>query len=355
MIASLAMHPLGWCVASRNTSGEEASGEWTCVHDIQDSRPRPPVFTLDPDSSHDAPEPEPPPEQPPPPPPPAAAELAAPPAPVPAGDEDPVRELQGLAANAGPLFTIRVNDSREPEQEPEPQPEPPAGDQRHRPIMQIRFNATLRQSGGSEPAPAHSGLIHALAGRSIELRMPSADVVEALEIIREHRRRQRAAQRGESPDAAPDAQGPFIIRAGPSRHGGGSDSVYLIGSQARARERYRHVDFSHQIAQNVPRLTHYIEEPNLRLTHGFIKELCFSADGRLLCSPFGYGVRLLSFNGSGQELSVCAGPQPQRLHELATTTSHRRAVVTAKFSPVECLLVTGCLGGSVVWHQPRLG
>ncbi|XP_037090897.1 DDB1- and CUL4-associated factor 10 homolog [Pollicipes pollicipes] len=178
MIASLAMHPLSWCVASRNTSGDDAT-EWTCVHDIQDEHL--PPAALDPDASHDP-----------------------------------------------------------PEQEP----------------------------------------------------------------------------------------GPFIIRAGPSRLGGGAESVLLIGSQASARERYRHVDFGHRIAQNVPRLARFIEEPNLQLTHGYIKELCFSADGRLLCSPFGYG--------------------------LAATTSHRCAVVSARFSPVECLLVTGCLGGGVVWHQPRL-
>ncbi|XP_037090893.1 DDB1- and CUL4-associated factor 10 homolog [Pollicipes pollicipes] len=239
MIASLAMHPLSWCVASRNTSGDDAT-EWTCVHDIQDEHL--PPAALDPDASHDPPE--------------------------------------------------------------------------------------------QEPAP------EALAGRSIELRAPSADMVEALEII--------------PPDDDADAQGPFIIRAGPSRLGGGAESVLLIGSQASARERYRHVDFGHRIAQNVPRLARFIEEPNLQLTHGYIKELCFSADGRLLCSPFGYGVRLLAFSEAGQELSACAAGGPRRLHELAATTSHRCAVVSARFSPVECLLVTGCLGGGVVWHQPRL-
>ncbi|XP_043210498.1 DDB1- and CUL4-associated factor 10-like [Amphibalanus amphitrite] len=344
MIASLAMHPLGWCVASRNTSSEEAS-EWTCVHDIQDERLRPGDEDADPDSSGDPPEPELPP--PPPPPPPeqlADDERSRRPA---ASSPDPLRELQDISQSTGSLFTIRVN-GRRPDGEAEPE-EPGAGDTaRRRPLMQIRFNATLRHGAG-EPS-----LIHELAGRSIELRAPSADVVEALEIIREHRRRQRALERGESPDVGGDAQGPFIIRAGPSRHGGGADSVFLIGSQARARERYRQVDLSHQIAQNRPRLTRYIEEPNLRLTHGFIKELCFSADGRLLCSPFGHGVRLLAFSETGQELSTCWAPPARPLHELAATSSHKRAVVTAKFSPCECLLVTGCLGGSVVWHQPRL-
>lgn len=340
MIASLAMHPLGWCVASRNTSGEEAS-EWTCVHDIQDERLRPGDDEAEPDSSRDPPEPEP--EPPPPEPEPERRRPAS------ADSTDAVRELQHISQSTGSLFTIRVNDSRAGGGDGEAAEAAGPGDTaRRRPIMQIRFNATLRHSTG-EP-----NLIHELAGRSIELRAPSADVVEALEIIREHRRRQRALERGESPDAGADAQGPFIIRAGPSRHGGGADSVFLIGSQARARERYRQVDLSHQIAQNRPRLTRYIEEPNLRLTHGFIKELCFSADGRLLCSPFGYGVRLLAFSDTGQELSACSAPPPRTLHELAATSSHKRAVVTAKFSPAECLLVTGCLGGSVVWHQPRL-
>jgi hypothetical protein len=105
------------------------------------------------------------------------------------------------------------------------------------------------------------------------------------------------------------------------------------------------------IHQNIKRLTHYIEEPNVG--KGFIKELCFSADGRLICSPFGYGVRLLAFSPDCAELSTCVpSKRPVQLYELATNVCHADIVVSTKFSPQHCLLVSGCLSGKIVWHQP---
>jgi hypothetical protein len=105
------------------------------------------------------------------------------------------------------------------------------------------------------------------------------------------------------------------------------------------------------IHQNVRRLTHFIEEPNVG--KGFIKELCFSADGRLICSPFGYGVRLLAFSPDCAELSTCVPTKPPvQLYELTTNVCHTDIVVSTKFSPQHCLLVSGCLSGKIVWHQP---
>nr|CAD7590121.1 unnamed protein product [Timema genevievae] len=108
---------------------------------------------------------------------------------------------------------------------------------------------------------------------------------------------------------------------------------------------------TNHIHQNIKRLSHYIEEPNVG--KGFIKELCFSSDGRLICSPFGYGVRLLAFSSECAELSACVPAKPpMKLHELACNVSHRDIVVSTKFSPLHCMLVSGCLGGKIVWHQP---
>ncbi|CAH1404234.1 unnamed protein product [Nezara viridula] len=110
---------------------------------------------------------------------------------------------------------------------------------------------------------------------------------------------------------------------------------------------------NHTIHQNVPRLTHYIEETNVG--KGFIKELCFSADGRLICSPYGYGVRLLAFSPECSELSSCVPKNgPVKLFELGTNVCHTDIVVSTKFSPRHCLLVSGCLTGRIVWHQPVL-
>ena len=44
-----------------------------------------------------------------------------------------------------------------------------------------------------------------------------------------------------------------------------------------------------RIYGNVPRLTHFLEESNTG--KGFIKEISFSHDGRVLCSPFDNGFR----------------------------------------------------------------
>ena len=42
------------------------------------------------------------------------------------------------------------------------------------------------------------------------------------------------------------------------------------------------------------KLTHYLQESNQG--RGFIKEVSFSPDGRIIASPFAYGIRLLAFN-----------------------------------------------------------
>nr|XP_002737209.1 PREDICTED: DDB1- and CUL4-associated factor 10-like [Saccoglossus kowalevskii] len=102
----------------------------------------------------------------------------------------------------------------------------------------------------------------------------------------------------------------------------------------------------------VSRLTNYIEECSDG--KGYIKELCFSPDGRIVCSPYGYGVRLLAFNDKCQELCDCHPNTPQELYELKTIVCHRRTVLTSKFSPMHNLLATGCQAGRIVIHQPKL-
>lgn len=103
------------------------------------------------------------------------------------------------------------------------------------------------------------------------------------------------------------------------------------------------------------RLLYFKEE--LNVGRGFIKELCFSSDGRLVCSPFDFGVRLLSFDPECRELCdlVSPGPiRPLRMFEVKSCISHSSVVVTCKFSPQHCMLVSGCLSGKVVFHQPVL-
>merc|ERR1739844_300848 len=79
---------------------------------------------------------------------------------------------------------------------------------------------------------------------------------------------------------------------------------------------------------------------------------CFSPCGRLIASPFGFGVRLLGFNSQCQDLSSCVPEEPVRLYEVGTKMGHQEVVLSSAFSPTHWLLATGCLSGSLVWHQP---
>lgn len=107
------------------------------------------------------------------------------------------------------------------------------------------------------------------------------------------------------------------------------------------------------IKQNRRRMLYYSAEPNKG--KGFIKELCFSSDGRLICSPYGSGIRLLSFSKDCQELpyALPANGIPQRLNEVVVNMEHHSdIVVSTKFSPRAPICVSGCLRGELFWYQP---
>lgn len=151
-----------------------------------------------------------------------------------------------------------------------------------------------------------------------------------------------------APSASLDSQNAFYIRTGSGNH----RAILLLRPGQNYPRYYRSVDPNHKIARNIPRLTHYIEEPNVG--RGFIKELCFNSDGRLICSPYAHGVRLMMFDRNCSELSTCVQDKPQTLYDVSTSNCHSNCVVSTKFSPTHCLLVSGCLNGKIVWHQPVL-
>lgn len=107
-----------------------------------------------------------------------------------------------------------------------------------------------------------------------------------------------------------------------------------------------------QIYQNIRRMINYIEEPNEG--KGFIKELCFSSDGRVICSPYGSGLRLLAFSKDCTELPGTLHPsgRAQTLYPLKYIKCHSDIVVSTKFSPRQPLFASGCMRGRIVWHQP---
>ena len=94
-------------------------------------------------------------------------------------------------------------------------------------------------------------------------------------------------------------------------------------------------------------LESYIEE--LNSTPGFIKELCYNNDGRLIFSPFGYGVRMLSANTTEN-----SPKKPSKLQEQKLICSHKNTVLTTRCAPYFSMLASGCLDGQVVFYQPKL-
>lgn len=102
----------------------------------------------------------------------------------------------------------------------------------------------------------------------------------------------------------------------------------------------------------VSRLTHYIPEPNHG--SGYIKEACFSPDGRIICSPFAHSIRLLAFNEDVSELCDCVPDQSETLYELRTSMSHLMPVLCTKFSPNQHIIASGSMDGDIHFHQPVL-
>lgn len=107
-----------------------------------------------------------------------------------------------------------------------------------------------------------------------------------------------------------------------------------------------------KIHNNAKRLIGYAEECNVG--RGFIKELGFSADGRFICSPFGFGIRLFGFDSNCNELCDCVPSSPVKLYEVTCSLAHGNCVVAAKFSPTHNMVVSGCLDGKIAFHQPVL-
>lgn len=100
-------------------------------------------------------------------------------------------------------------------------------------------------------------------------------------------------------------------------------------------------------------MTHFVKEKGVG--KGYIKELCFSGDGRIICSPYNRGVRLLGFNDRMQEVCFCVPNKPTELTTLVEMNDyHRAVVVSCKFNPLHYQMVSGCLGGDIVWYKPIL-
>ena len=142
----------------------------------------------------------------------------------------------------------------------------------------------------------------------------------------------------------------YIIRSGSSNIS--ARTVMFSGTTSNGSSTSTATTLNRKIHRNIPHLSHYIQEPNVG--SGYIKEMCFSTDGRLICSPFAFGVRLLAFDPSCREMCDCITNKPTQLYEVGCNISHSNHVMTVNFSPTHCLFISGCLNGKVDFHQPRL-
>ena len=335
MVTSLELHPQGWCAVSRNTSSDENT-EWTCVHDIQGTRDD--VVDLDQDESsgeHPMDQPD-----------------------MPSESDSCEISTDETISPSGPTFVTNVALQG---------------------VSGARFRCRATWVPPSERTPPGSGL-HIRAGRS-RSRSPVRSRTSSPH-------RSRLPERGRSPPRTREEEngrhsavtedqnsgtntsntqsayiamrpldgiqsvhvGANVTLAWSGSHRG-DNTVMLLGRHPQYVPR-SDSPAPRKIHVNIPRMTHYIEEPNVG--RGFIKEVCFTNDGRFLCSPFAFGVRILAFNSRCQELCDCVPNKPAVLHEVTSNMSHGNVVVAVNCSPTECLMVSGCLNGKVDFHQPVL-
>ncbi|CAG2240619.1 DDB1- and CUL4-associated factor 10-like [Mytilus edulis] len=288
-IASIQVHPQGWCVLSRNVSRDYKS-EWTCVHDIQDYPDTEEDMQEESDSSQNN-------------------EV-----PVEESSNTDINPTSSVQQNSVPylLLTSELDSPLSPGSETSNdatfgtvERQTLANGFHPQRISVDNVSNSETESSSDETEGTGLSLFN---NRSLEI----LSMIGAFEF-----------ENGEPPLT-------FHQRL----------SGFSLGNRDKTRNR----------------LLHYIEEPNVG--RGFIKELCFSNDGRLVCSPFGYGVRLLSFDPDCSELCdiapMSSPGQPLRMYEVENCLSHSNVVVTCKFSPQHCMFVSGCLSGKVAFHQPVL-
>lgn len=320
VVSALQVHPHGWCTLSRNISHDDKS-EWTCIHDIQPHCRSPDKSTKD--------------------------------------TEPTARKMTTRRA--------RLRFYRMPAANQTQTPTSPPG-------SRVR-NYPEREAGAAGPGPSTSQLNVMLPMPLPRARFAAGltgiqnDVWEAAITIKQHRILQEMQSRGQirrnfnmqritgvntgiTPPAA-------LRPTAPQTDDGTSTSPSTSGQtppQDSSSVSLEEAATWHYIRQNRNRLLYYIEETNEG--KGFIKELCYSADGRIVCSPFGRGMRLLALNNDCSELSNCvqeldcARPMVEVGRSLGI---HQDLVVSSRFSPRYHMLVTGCLEGRIVWYQPFSG
>lgn len=318
VISSLQIHPEGWCALSRNISYDESS-EWTCVHDIQEYKP----IEDDEDNSD--------------------TELNA------KRKSKKVKTQRPHRSDAETDQIIQLQQEIREQQQIQQQHRRQTISQQYR--EQQQQQSTAQTDRPEVPITTHPDIWAAEVTvrdrtlgnrrRSITGTFGNTHVygISSGVLQQEIQQVQQTTLLNTTTTSAIESANQL-------------SNVPTSASTSNAASIYDD-DNEEVINQNIRRMLYYIEEPNKG--RGFIKELCFSADGRVICSPFGFGFRLLAFSANCGELSTsrCQEGKEQELMEFKFIKCHSDIVVSTKFSPRQTLLASGCLRGKVMWHQPK--
>ena len=108
----------------------------------------------------------------------------------------------------------------------------------------------------------------------------------------------------------------------------------------------------------------YVDDISPIDSRDYIKEICFSRDGRVLASPYENGVRLLAIDPQCTSPDLYFDSRYHSQHKedncpdfeevLCTPATHLSPVLTCKFARHDFILATGSLDGTVAFSSPQI-
>ena len=108
----------------------------------------------------------------------------------------------------------------------------------------------------------------------------------------------------------------------------------------------------------------YVDDNSPEDSADFIKEICFSRDGRILASPYENGVRLFTIDSSCTAADIYFDKRYYSLHKadccpdleevVCIPNAHLSPVLTCKFARHDLMLAMGSLAGSTTFSKPQI-
>lgn len=117
------------------------------------------------------------------------------------------------------------------------------------------------------------------------------------------------------------------------------------------------------VAESSRRYLKYADEHSPDDSLDYIKECCFSADGRVLASPHINGVRLLAVDSSCTPMELYydkrffSTEKTAKCYDFEVVgclSGHSNPVLACAFAHHDLILSTGCMEGQIVFHKPQL-